>query len=48
MNGSITCKITNLFQQIFIAYKTFTVGIKTKNMPRMMRFGLQLFYKGVL
>ena len=35
-----------LFQQIFIVSKTFTVRIKTKNLPRATRFGL--FYKGVL
>ena len=39
------CK--SLFQQIFIVYKTFTVRIKTKNLPRMTRFGLWSFHKGV-
>ena len=40
------CK--SLFQQIIIVYKTFTVGIKTENLPRTTRFGWWLFYKGVL
>ena len=40
------CK--SLFQQIFIVYKTFTVGIKIKNLPITTRFGLWSFYKGVL
>ena len=31
--------------QIFIAYKTFTVGIKTKNLPQTTKFALQSFYK---
>ena len=35
------------FQQIFIAYKPFTVGIKTNNFPRTTKFGLW-FHKGVL
>ena len=38
----------SLFQQILIVYKTFAMGIKTKNLPRTTRFGLWLFYKGVL
>ena len=29
-------------------YKTFTVGIKTKNLPRVTTFGFWLFYKVVL
>ena len=37
-----------LFQQVFVVCKTFLVGIKTKNLPRMTRFGLWLFYKSVL
>ena len=41
-----SCK--SLFQQIFIVYKTFTVRIKTKNLPKMTRFGLWSFDKGVL
>ena len=49
---NVKCKVmfteAYLFQQIFIVYKTFTVGIKTKNLPRTTRFGLWLFYKGVL
>ena len=40
------CK--SLFQQIFIVYKTFTLGIKTKNLSRTTRFCLWSFYKGVL
>ena len=40
------CK--SLSQQIFIVYKTFTVGIKTKNQQRTTRFCLWSFYKGVL
>ena len=40
------CK--SLFQQIFIVYKTFTVGIKTENLPRTTRFGLRSFYRGDL
>ena len=39
------CK--SLFLQIFV-HKTFTVEIITKNLPRETRFGLRLFYKGVL
>ena len=39
------CK--SLFQRLFIVYKTFTVGIKTKNLPWMTRFGLWSFYTGV-
>ena len=38
------CK--SLFHQIFIVHKTFTVGIKTKNLPRTTRFYLWLFCKG--
>ena len=38
----------SLFQQIFIVYKRLTVGLKTKNLPRMTRFCLWSFYKGVL
>ena len=41
-------KCKSLFQQIFIVYKRFTVGIKTKNLPITTRFGLWSFYKGVL
>ena len=37
------CK--SLFQQTFIAYKTFTAGIKAENLPRTTRFGLWSFYK---
>ena len=40
-------KLWSLFQQIFIFYKTFTVGIKV-NRFRTTRFCLWLFYKGVL
>ena len=42
MNGK------SLFQQIFIVCKRFTVGIKTKNLPKTTRFCLWLFYKDVL
>ena len=38
----------SFFQQIFIVYKTFTVGIKTKNPPRTTRFCLWLLYRGAL
>ena len=41
-------KLQTLFQKIFIAYKTFTVGIKAQNLPRTTRFGYWLLYKGVL
>ena len=34
-----------LFQQIFIVYKTFTMGMKTKNLPRTTIFCLWSFYK---
>ena len=34
--------------QIFIVYKTFTVGTKIKNLARATRFGMWLFYKGLL
>ena len=44
----ITRNYKSLCQQIFIVYKTFTVAIKTKNLPRTTRFGLWSFYKGVL
>ena len=44
----ITRNWKSMFQQIFIVYRTFTVGIKTENLPRATRFGLWLFYKGVL
>ena len=47
-NGTKTQNSKSLFQQILIVHKTFTVGIKTKNLPRRTRFGLWLFYKGVL
>ena len=36
----------SLFLQTFV-YKTFTVGIKTKNLPRTTKFGLWSFYKGI-
>ena len=39
------CK--SLFQQIFIVYKTFTVGIKIKNLPGTIRSCLWLLYKDV-
>ena len=32
-------KLQTFLQQILIAYKTFTVGIKTKNLPRRTGFG---------
>ena len=38
----------SLFQQIFIVSKTFTVGIKTKNVAGMIRFGFWLFYNVAL
>ena len=41
-------KMKTLIPAIFTADKTFTVGIRTKNMPRATRFYLWLFYKGVL
>ena len=41
-----SCK--SVLKQTFIVYKTFTVGIKTKNLPRMTRFCLWLFNKGGL
>ena len=35
--------------QIFIVYKAFTVGIKTKDLPRITRFvcghNIKVFYK---
>ena len=37
----------SLLQRLFIIYKTFTVGLKTKNLPRTTRYGLWLFYEGV-
>ena len=40
--------IKTLLQKIFIVYETSTVGIKTKNLPRTMKFGLWSFYNGVL
>ena len=40
------CK--SLFQQILIVYKTFTMGIKTKNLPGTARFGSWPLYKGAL
>ena len=40
------CK--SLFHHIVIAYKTFTVALKTKNLPRITGFCLWSFYKGVL
>ena len=38
----------SLFLQIFIVYKTFAVGKKTKNLPRTTRFSLRTLYKGDL
>ena len=35
-----TQNCTSLFWQIFTVYKIFTMGIKTKNLPRTTRFGL--------
>ena len=32
-------KLQNLLHQIFIVYNTFTVGMKTNNLPRTTRFG---------
>ena len=46
--GMFKIKNRSLFQQIFIVYKPFTVGIRTKNLPSTTRFGLWLFYKGIL
>ena len=40
--------LMSVFQQILIVYKTFTLRIETKNLPRMTRFVLWSSYKGVL
>ena len=34
-------------KQTFIAYKIFTVGVRTKSVLRTTTFDLWLFYKGV-
>ena len=38
----------SLFQEIFVVFKTFTMGIKTKKLPRTTKFCLWSFYEGVL
>ena len=40
--------IVSLYSSKFLVCKTFTMGIKTKNLSRMTRLCLWSFYKGVL